>query len=140
MNKYALLCTAFVSSLACLMNAECDKGCRAKELAADVVKATMRSADQADVRSCSSCCSKCGKCKTCGKCCCKSVVIEEEKEEATKSCGSCCKTCGKCCGSCSSCKSVEMDPEMRCACGKPKPKAWRMDQEEERREEDAQDA
>ncbi len=134
MNKYVLLCAAFLSSLTCLMNAEEER--KGRELAADSIRTTMRAADEdAEVtKSCSSCCSTCGKCKTCSKCCCKSMTTKSmtTAEEVTKSCKKCCKTCGKCCGTCTSCKSVEMDEDTRCACGKPKPKAEAMEMEEAR--------
>ena len=125
MNKYVLLCAAFLCSLACLMNAECDKDCKGRELAADMMRKTVRAANEnAETRSCSSCCGKCGKCKTCSKCCCKSVMTEEE---ATQSCTKSCSSCGKCCGKCTSCKSAEIDEDTRCACGKPKPKSEKID-------------
>lgn len=153
MNKYVLLCAAFLSSLACLTNAEWER--KGKELAADIMKQTMKDDGEKRNRNCvgceecgasckknkctcesatttevKSCCSKCG-CKT-GTCSCKSVITAEE---ATKSCSSCCKTCGKCCGSCTSCKSAEMDEDTRCACGKPKPKSEKIDMRDARRDE-----
>ncbi len=122
MNKYVLLCAAFLSSLTCLTNAE--EGRKGRELAADMMKKTMEAADEnAEIKSC---CSKCGKCK----CSCKSVTTEEE---AKRSCSSCCSKCKKCCGTCKSCKSVEMDEDTRCACGKPK-KSEEMEMEDARDE------
>jgi hypothetical protein len=126
MNKYVLLCAAFLSSLTCLMNAEGDR--KGKDLAADMMKKTMKAADEnAAVRSCSSCCKTCGKCKTCKKCCCKSMMMSEE--DAKKSCGKCCSSCGKCCGTCKSCKSAMMDETTKCNCGKPKQKSEEMEME-----------
>ncbi len=129
MKKYALLCVLVVSAP---IFAECERECTGKELAADVVKATLRSADEAETKSCSSCgkcsssCSSCGKCSSCKseaidaetKCNCgkprpKTVKSADTNEDTTKSCSS----CGKCCSSCG-CKSeatqdaaVESDDE-----------------------------
>jgi hypothetical protein len=96
MNKYALLCAVVIAAP---VLAEVDRSAdrRGKELAADVVKATLRSGEEDAEATRSSCC----KCKSsCSKCC--------------KSCSS----CSKCCG----CKSAPMNEEAtKCACGTDKP-------------------
>ncbi|EKD48923.1 MAG: hypothetical protein ACD_64C00067G0004, partial [uncultured bacterium] len=65
MKKYALLCVLVVSAP---IFAECERECTGKELAADVVKATLRSADEAETKSCSSCGKCSSSCSSCGKC------------------------------------------------------------------------
>jgi len=89
MKKYALLC-AVVIAAPVLAEVERSAG---KELAADVVRATLRSGKE-DAEATRSC--KCGKCSSCTSC----------------------SSCSKCCG----CKSAPMNEEAtKCACGTDKP-------------------